>query len=74
MVLKELKIVVKKVKKIYLVVDSDCEGEVIVWYLVYSLDVDIVLDCCVVFNEIIKEVIKEFFKYLWVINMDLVDV
>lgn len=72
--LKELKIVVKKVKKVYFVVDFDREGEVIVWYLVYSFELDFNFDCCVVFNEIIKDVIKELFKYFCMINMDLVDV
>lgn len=73
-VLKDLKLVVKKVKKVYFVVDLDCEGEVIVWYLVNMLNVDVELDCWVVFNEIMKDVIKELFKYFCVINMDLVDV
>lgn len=41
--------------------DLDCEGEVIFWYLVYILDLDKEDRNCVVFNEIIKDVVKNVF-------------
>lgn len=73
-VIKSLKVVVKKVEKVYFVVDLDWEGEVIVWYLVYFFGFDLKDKNCVVFNEIIKEVVKVVFKEFRIINVDLVDV
>lgn len=72
-VLKELKTAAKKAKKIYLAADPDREGEAIAWHLAHSLDVDILSDCRVVFNEITKDAITESFKHPRPINMDLVD-
>jgi DNA topoisomerase-1 len=72
-VLKELKTAAKKAKKVYLAADPDREGEAIAWHLAHSLDVDVLSDCRVVFNEITKDAIKESFKHPRPINMDLVD-
>lgn len=72
-VLKDLKTAAKKAKKVYLAADPDREGEAIAWHLAHSLDVDILSDCRVVFNEITKDAIKESFKHPRPINMDLVD-
>lgn len=65
---------VKKVKVVYFVFDLDCEGEVIVWYLFYLLGFDFKDKNWVVFNEIIKDMVKNVFKELCLIDMDLVDV
>lgn len=73
-VVKDLKKYVKKVKKIFLVSDFDCEGEVIVWYLLKILELEDSKENRVVFNEIIKDVVKDSFKYFCGIEMDLVDV
>lgn len=54
--------------------DLDCEGEVIFWYLVYIFNLDENDVNCVVFNEIIKDVVKNVFKEFCKIDMDLVDV
>ncbi|AAP10753.1 DNA topoisomerase I [Bacillus cereus ATCC 14579] len=72
-VLKDLKSAAKKAKKVYLAADPDREGEAIAWHLANTLNVDVESDCRVVFNEITKDAIKESFKHLRAINMDLVD-
>lgn len=73
-VVKELKKYVKKVKNVFFVSDFDCEGEVIVWYLLKILEFEDFKENCVVFNEIIKDVVKESFKNFREIEMNLVDV
>lgn len=72
--IKELCKDVKVVKVVYLVFDLDCEGEVIVWYVVNFLKMDLIEKNWVIFYEIIKDVVKEVFKEFCMINMDLVDV
>lgn len=57
-----------------MVSDLDREGEVIVWYLVYLFGLDLKEKNWVVFNEIIKDVVKVVFKELRIIDVDLVDV
>lgn len=70
--------VVKGVDDIFLVIDLDCEGEVISWYIVEILkECGLVKDKlmqCVVFIEIMLCVIKEVMSQLCVIVGDLVDV
>lgn len=56
-VVNEFKKFVKDVDIIYFVMDLDCEGEVIVWYLQELLGKKDKMYQCVVFNEIIKNVI-----------------
>lgn len=60
-VIDELCCLVKDVDIVYFVIDLDCEGEVIVWYLWEVIGGDESCYKCVVFNEIIKKVIQEVF-------------
>lgn len=52
----DLKWVLKDVDEFYLVMDEDCEGEVIVWYLFEVLKLKVFVKW-MVFYEIMKEVI-----------------
>lgn len=70
----ELKQLVEKVDYIYFVIDFDCEGEVIVWYLWEVIGGDDVCYSCVVFNEIIKNVICQVFEQLGELNINRVNV
>lgn len=70
----EFKMLVKKVDYIYFVIDLDREGEVIVWYLCEVIGGDDSCFSCVVFNEIIKNVIKKVFEKLEYLNIDCVNV
>lgn len=72
-VLKELRSASKKVKRIYLAVDPDREGEAIAWHLAHSLNIDRNEKCRVVFNEITKQAVLDAFKKPRSIDMDLVN-
>lgn len=72
-VLKELRSASKKVKRIYLAVDPDREGEAIAWHLAHSLNIDKNEKCRVVFNEITKQAVLDAFKKPRSIDMDLVN-
>jgi len=72
-ILKDLKKARKKAKEIFLAVDPDREGEAIAWHLANVLDIDLKLNCRVVFNEITKDAIKESFKFPRPIDMNLVN-
>lgn len=63
----------KNAKKVYLASDPDREGEAISWHLSHILGLDPDDNNRVVFNEIIKEAIKEAFEGPRKIDMDLVD-
>lgn len=71
-ILKELKDARKKVKKVYLAVDPDREGEAIAWHLAHVLELDQAEACRVIFHEITKQAVKDAFKAPRQINMDLV--
>lgn len=71
-ILKQLKDASKKVKKVYLAVDPDREGEAIAWHLAHVLQLDQSVACRVVFNEITKQAVKEAFNTPRPINMALV--
>lgn len=52
-----------KGKEVLIVIDLDCEGEVIVWYIVDELGLDLNEYNCIVFKEIIKFVVMEVINY-----------
>lgn len=56
-VVKEFKDLAKKLDEVWFVMDEDCEGEVIFWYLCKVFGFDEVLIKWIVFWEIIKFVI-----------------
>lgn len=73
-VINRLKKFVESVEKVYFVIDSDREGEVILWYLVIILGFDVNDNVRIIFNEIIKKVVQEFLKNVRLIDQNLVNV
>lgn len=70
----ELWKLLKDVEVVWFVIDEDCEGEVIFWYLYEVLGLKKKEIKCIMFNEIIKGVILCVIENLRNINILLVDV
>ncbi len=71
-VIKELKKQSKKVKKVWLAMDLDREGEAIAWHTAQALNLENNYER-IVFNEITKNAIQKALKSPRKINQDLVD-